>query len=468
MTADSSVGETKVISLYQSHKKLYPKSVSGRFDRLRWVLVFLTQAIFYGLPWLPWNDRQAVLLDLVARKFYIFGWIFWPQDVLYLAFLLIVSAYALFFVTAIAGRVFCGYACPQTVYTEIFMWIEQRIEGDRLARMRLDEAPWSANKALRKGLKHSLWILLALWTGFTFVGYFTPIHTLAREVATGTLGGWEIFWTLFYAFATWGNAGFMREQVCKYMCPYARFQSVMFDRDTLIVTYDEERGEPRGGRKKSADPSALGLGSCVDCSLCVQVCPTGIDIRDGLQYECIGCSACIDVCDTVMDKMHYPRGLIRYATENALAHHWDARQVLRHMLRPRVIFYFVVLVALVAGLLTALALRNPLKVDVIRDRRVLAREVEGQYIENVYKLNLMNTTEATQRFHVSAEGLPGIRVDRGETINAEAASTATSVVTVRIPVDGGKPGSHEIALRVQAESSDHMRVREKTSFIIPR
>ena len=467
----SATGETKVISLYQSQKKIYAKSVTGRFANWRVAMVLFTQALFYGLAWLPWNGRQAVLFDLTSRKFYIFGWVFWPQDVLYLAFILIVSAYALFFVTAIAGRVFCGYACPQTVYTEIFMWIEEKFEGDRAARMKLDSAPMSANKLWRKGGKHFFWVLIGLWTGFTFVGYFTPIHTLAQEVLTASTTGWETFWILFYAFATWGNAGFMREQVCKYMCPYARFQSVMFDRDTMIVTYDQARGEPRGGRKKSADPVALNLGSCVDCSLCVQVCPTGIDIREGLQYECIGCSACIDVCDTVMDKMTYPRGLIRYSTENALEKRWDTAAIRKHMLRPRIIIYFAVLLILIAGLLGSLAMRNPLKVDIIRDKRVLAREIEGKYIENIYKLNVMNTTEQAQRFTVSVDGLSDIRIDRGAQIEAESASTAASVLTIRIPVEVAekvKAGSHTIFLTVKSDADVGISVREKAVFLIPR
>ena len=464
----STTGETKVVSLYQSQKKIYAKSVTGRFANLRWLMVFVTQAIFYGLAWLPWNGRQAVLFDLGARKFYIFDWIFWPQDVLYLTFILIVSAYSLFFVTAIAGRVFCGYACPQTVYTEIFMWVEKKFEGDRAARMKLDQAPMSLDKVWRKGGKHLAWVLIGLWTGFTFVGYFTPIKTLAHEVLTATTGPWETFWILFYGFATWGNAGFMREQVCKYMCPYARFQSVMFDRDTMIVTYDKERGEPRGGRKKTADTKALNLGSCVDCSLCVQVCPTGIDIRDGLQYECIGCSACIDVCDTVMDKMSYPRGLIRYSTENAVEKHWDAAAIRQHMLRPRILIYFAVLVLLVAGLLTSLALRNPLKVDVIRDRQVLAREVEGRFIENVYKLNVMNTAEQTQKFVVTAEGLTDISIARGAQIVAEPASTAAAVLAVRVPIETVKPGSHPIRFKIQSETDPAIHVDEKSVFLIPR
>jgi cytochrome c oxidase accessory protein FixG len=466
--AVSEAVETKVVSLYQSSQKIYAKSVKGRFANLRIAMVIITQAVFYGLAWLPWNDRQAVLFDLTARKFYIFGWVFWPQDVLYLTFILIVSAYSLFFVTAIAGRVFCGYACPQTVYTEVFMWMENWFEGDRASRMRLDKAPRSFDKAWRKGGKHVVWILIALWTGFTFVGYFTPIRTLWDEVLSFNLGPWETFWMLFYAFATWGNAGFMREQVCKYMCPYARFQSVMFDRDTMIVSYDAARGEPRGSRKKGEDYAVKNLGSCIDCSLCVHVCPTGIDIREGLQYECIGCSACIDVCDTVMDKMNYPRGLIRYSTENALESKWEAKAIRQHLLRPRIVVYSVVLVALVAGLLSALALRNPLKVDVIRDRRVLAREVEGRYIENVYKLNVMNTSERAQRFEISVDGLASIAVSRGAEIAVEGASNAAGAVAVRVPVEQIKTGSYPIYFNIVSLDDSAISTREKSSFLVPK
>jgi len=460
--------EAQVVQLYAPHRKIYAKSVTGRFASIRWLMVLLTQAIFYGLAWIPWNGRQAVLFDLGTRKFYIFGWVFWPQDVLYLTFILIVSAYLLFFVTAIAGRIFCGYACPQTVYTEIFMWVEKKFEGDRAARMKLDQAPMSFEKAWRKGGKHLVWILIGLWTGFTFVGYFTPIRELSHEVLTATTGPWETFWILFYGFATWGNAGFMREQVCKYMCPYARFQSVMFDRDTMIVTYDQERGEPRGGRKKNADAKALNLGACVDCSLCVQVCPTGIDIRNGLQYECIGCSACIDVCDTVMDKMNYPRGLVRYSTENAVEKHWDAKAIREHMLRPRIIIYFTVLMLLVGGLLAALLLRNPLKVDVIRDRRILAREVDGRYIENVYKINIMNTGETSEQFVLTASGLPDIAVARGGEVQADGGVMTESSIALRIPIDSVKSGSHTVHLKIESKGARKLSVDEKTVFLVPR
>jgi cytochrome c oxidase accessory protein FixG len=314
-----------VVSLYQKSQKIYPRAVSGWFMRWRWTLVFATQLVFYGMPWLQWNGRQAVLFDLAARRFYIFDLVLYPQDFIFLTGILIICAYSLFLFTAVAGRLWCGYACPQTVYTEIFMWIERRIEGDRVARMKLDASPWTFDKVWRKTAKQGAWLALGLWTGFTLVGYFTPIKTLWAESFTLSFGPWEWFWVLFYGFATYGNAGWMREQVCKYMCPYARFQSAMFDKDTLIISYDPARGDPRGSRSRKADPKALGLGDCIDCLLCVQVCPTGIDIRKGLQYECIGCAACIDVCDGVMDKMNYPRGLIRYATQNSMTNAWTPR-----------------------------------------------------------------------------------------------------------------------------------------------
>jgi len=298
----NSVAEAPV-TLYKSRVKIHPRSVSGIFTNWRWIFVWQTQALYYGLPWLQWNDRQAVLFDLVNRKFYIFGLVLWPQDVFFLAIILIISAYALFLFTAVAGRLWCGYACPQTVYTEIFLWIEAKIEGDRSARIKLDKSPMDARKFRLRALKFGAWGLLALWTGFTLVGFFSPILELWDSFWAWTLGPWETFWIFFYGFMTYLFAGIMREQVCLYMCPYARFQSVMFDPDTLVITYDAERGEPRGQRKKGADLKSIGKGECVDCSLCIQVCPTGIDIRNGLQYECIGCAACIDVCDEVMAKM---------------------------------------------------------------------------------------------------------------------------------------------------------------------
>ncbi len=454
-------------SLYAAHKKIYARSVTGTFATWRWILVWVTQIIFYGLCWLEWNGRQAVLFDLVERKFYIFGLVFWPQDVFYLAVLLIISALALFLFTAIAGRLFCGYACPQTVYTEIFMWVEKLFEGDRPARMKLDAAPLGARKLGRKAAKHFVWLAIALWTGFSFVGYFTPIRTLAGAALHWQLGPWETFWIFFYGFATWGNAGFMREQVCKYMCPYARFQGVMFDPDTLIVTYDAARGEPRGARSKKADHKTSGKGDCVDCGICVQVCPTGIDIRDGLQYECIGCSACIDACDQVMDKMDYPRGLIRYSTEHALAERWGRKQIIAHILRPRTLLYGAILSAIVIAAAAGLALRQPLKVDVIRDRATLAREVEGGLVENVYRLQIMNLAEEPRRFALAVTGMPGIQIATEPIVEIPPAATQAVSVRVRVEPDAGKRGSNPIFFEVRALNHDEVFVREKASFLLP-
>ncbi|HEX7641577.1 MAG TPA: cytochrome c oxidase accessory protein CcoG [Burkholderiaceae bacterium] len=464
--------QVAVVKMYKAREEIYPREISGRFASLRWACVWLTQLVFYGLPWLSWNGRQLVLFDLGARKFYIFGLVLWPQDFIYLAALLIICAYSLFLFTAVAGRVWCGYACPQTVYTEIFMWVERHLEGTRSARMRLAKQPWSAEKIARKGGKHLAWAAIALWTGLTFVGYFTPIHTLVRESASLTLGPWEWFWVIFYAFATYGNAGWMREQVCKYMCPYARFQSAMFDKDTLIVTYDSARGEPRGARSKreaaAEQKQGAKQGDCIDCSMCVQVCPTGIDIRKGLQYECIGCAACIDACDMVMDKVGQPRGLILYSTDHAMRNGWSLAQVRAHVLRPRVLIYTGLLLLIVTAFFTSLALRTPLKLDVIRDRGSMGREVEDGMIENVYRLQVMNTAEKRRRLHIVVHGIDGIRLATPDTIDIDG--TTSQAVPVRVRVAGGSalPGSNRITFELQSEDGDRLDVREKAVFIVPR
>jgi len=451
--------------LYAIRQVIQPRAVHGVFANWRVALVLLTQAMYYGLPWLQWDNRQAVLFDLAARKFYIFGLVFWPQDFVYLTGLLVLAALALFLFTAVAGRLWCGYACPQTVYTEIFMWVESWLEGDHLARRKLDKSPWSANKLRRRGLKHFVWVLIALWTGFTFVGYFTPIQTLAAEVMSASLGPWETFWILFYGFATWGNAGFMREQVCKYMCPYARFQSVMFDSDTLTVTYDTSRGEPRGSRSKKADHKALGLGDCVDCSVCVQVCPTGIDIRDGLQYECIGCAACIDGCDQIMDKMGYPRGLIRYTTENVVKGKYPDSGILKHVLRPRTIIYTVLLALLSGAFVYSLATRVPLRVDVIRDRVALSKETDEGLIENVYRLQIINKDGRPHRYTLQAQGIDGLQV-----VTASREIAAAPLQTIDIPVSliadpvELKGRSIEVTFTIQAIDDPHILDEVATKF----
>jgi cytochrome c oxidase accessory protein FixG len=454
-------------SLYEVHRKVYPRAVSGWFATWRWTMVWFTQLLYYGTCWLTWNGRQAVLFDLVHRKFYIFGMVFWPQDVIFLTVLLIISAYSLFLFTAVGGRLWCGYTCPQTVYTEIFLWIEHVIEGDRAARMRLDNAPLSVEKVFRKGLKYAVWGAVALWTGITFVGYFTPIKTLLASLTSFSLGPWETFWILFYGSATYLFAGKLREQVCKYMCPYARFQGVMFDQDTLTVTYDTARGEPRGSRRKGVEPASIGKGDCVDCSICVQVCPTGIDIRNGLQYECIGCAACIDACDQVMEKMEYPKGLIRYSTAHAIKARWGWKEILRHVLRPRIVIYSVILWVIIIAFVWGLAARSPLRVDVIRDRAILAREVEGGLIENVYRLHVMNIAEAPRHYRVSVTGLPDIGLAGDTLLSLPAEADATYTLHVRVPAGAGKNGSNLIHFDVQAIEDPKLISHEKATFLIP-
>lgn len=476
-------------TLADVRQKIYARSVMGVFARWRIALVLLTQVLFYGLPWLNWNGRQAVLFDLGARKFYIFDMVLWPQDVIYLTLLLIISALGLFLFTAIAGRLFCGYACPQTVYTEIFMWIERKVEGDRVARIRLDESPLSVRKVRIKATKHALWLVVAFWTGFSFIGYFAPIRGLAHDLLALTLGPWQWFWLVFYSVATWGNAGFLREQVCKYMCPYARFQSVMVDRDTLVVTYDATRGEPRGARSRKLDHRAQGMGDCVDCSICVQVCPTGIDIRQGLQYMCIGCGACVDACDQVMDKLDYPKGLIRYTSEKGILEKLSPKEIRRNLFRPRVLIYSKLMLILVAVFIGALATRTTLRVDVIRDRGMLGREVAGGLIENVYRIQLINASEQALVLSLGVEGLPGMTValaDRGSVplagvkqdepiqsasrIQVPSASNRLIAVVVRAPAEAGKLGTQPIRFVTKSLGPDGAvlsEINEASSFIFP-
>ncbi|MYM29333.1 cytochrome c oxidase accessory protein CcoG [Duganella sp. CY15W] len=457
--------QEQVIKMYAKREEIYPREIDGRYARLRWLFVWLTQLAFYCTPWLQWNGRQALLFDLTTRKFYIFGLVLWPQDFIYLAALLIISAYLLFLATAIAGRVWCGFACPQTVYTEIFLWIERKIEGQRSARIALDRQPPSLRKYAKKSAKHLAWGAVALWTGFTFVGYFTPITELMGEVVTLNFGPWEWFWVLFYGFATYGNAGWMREQVCKYMCPYARFQSSMFDRDTLIITYDSQRGEPRGPLSKNTHGNG---GSCIDCSLCVQVCPTGIDIRHGLQYECIGCAACVDACNNVMDKTGQARGLIRYSTERAMEDHMTPTEIRRRAMRPRVKIYTAVLGLIVLATCSALFLRTPLKLDVIRDRGSMGREVEDGMIENVYRLQIMNTSEKAHLYKIEVGGLPTLAQATADHVMVEATETKAYPVRLRVAHGTGQTGSNKIQVTLTAVDDPSLHVKESAVFIVPR
>jgi len=450
------IGDYEYGQLYRSENKIYPREVKGRFATFRKVSMLMLLGMFYGGPWLEWGGRQAVLFDLPARKFYIFGLTMWPQDFIYLALLLIILAVSLFFFTALAGRVWCGFACPQTVWTEAFTWIERLLEGDRSKRMKLDKAPWTFDKIWRKSAKQILWITLALFTGFTFVGYFVDIRSLSGHLLNLTAGPWEWFWVIFYGFATYGNAGFMREQVCKYMCPYARFQSAMFDMDTLVIAYDEERGEPRGARRRGTNLKNSSLGACIDCTICVQVCPTGIDIRDGLQYECIGCAACIDACDQIMDKMNYPRGLIRYSTENAILHQSYS------IIRPRTIIYSLVLIVLVAIMVSSIVLREPVILDVLRDRNTLYRDVGRQGIANSFTLRIVNKNNTDHEYMLSVSGLDGIRIQGETRVVVGGESVFTLPITVTAPHESAVGGK---TIEFVLESADgSIRIVEESRF----
>jgi cytochrome c oxidase accessory protein FixG len=445
-------------SLYAAHQKIYPREVDGRYARLRVLAVLALLGVFYGLPWLNWGGRQAVLFDLPARKFYIFGLTFFPQDFFFLSWLLIIAALSLFFFTALAGRLWCGYACPQTVWTEVFIWMERLTEGKRARRMKLDQAPVGMRKILQKFSKYSLWAAFAAFTGFAFVGYFAPIRSLAGTALEGKLGGWELFWIVFYGFATFGNAGFLREQVCKYMCPYARFQSAMFDRDTLIISYDAARGEPRGARRRGTAGRAAGLGDCVDCTRCVQVCPTGIDIRRGLQYECIACAACIDTCNAVMDQLQLPRGLVRYSTQAEL----DGRRA--HILRPRILLYAAGLALLIGGFAYAVTHRHLVDMDVLRDRNALYRQLDDGRIENVYTVRIINKDQHGHRFVLTVLNLQDAVIDADTpTQSVQAEEVKTVVVRVRVP-GTIEHGGHDFVILARSVDEPSLSVTSRARF----
>ena len=410
---DFAPAEVSEMDLYQKRERIYTRKIEGFFQRIRLFTGWPLLLGYFGLPWLLWDGRQAILFDLPARKFYIFGLTFWPQDFSILMWVLALSAFALFFVTTLFGRVWCGYSCPQTVWTSIYMWVEQMTEGSRNQRIRLDKAPWSLSKLRKKLSKHLLWLFVAYLTGFTFVAYFVPIYSLSYQALTWSLTPWPLFWIFFFTLSTYINAGWMREQLCMYACPYARFQSVMFDSNTLVVTYDQTRGEPRGSRKRTSDKSTSdksissdtsSQGSCIDCELCKQVCPTGIDIRDGLQFQCIGCALCIDACNSVMDKMGYEKDLIKYSTENG------SGGKLELLFRPKVVGYGLAMIIITSLMLNSLYHRIPLELDIIRDRNQLYQtdNRNGEvFINNSYTLKILNKSQKDHTYSVDISELNG-------------------------------------------------------------
>ncbi|MGK0544101.1 cytochrome c oxidase accessory protein CcoG [Halomonas cupida] len=445
-------------SMYESRRHIYVREMKGVFQRARRAANWALMLGFLLLPWVPWGDRPAVWFDLPGREFHIFAATFYPQEFVLLSWLLIICAFGLFFITVFAGRVWCGYTCPQSVWTFLFIWVEHRVEGPRNRRIKLDKRALDADKLLRKSAKHAIWLIIAAATGITFVGYFTPIKGLVVDLATLSANGWSYFWVGFFIVFTYLNAGWLREQVCLYMCPYARFQSVMFDRDTLIVSYDYHRGEPRGPRKRSADPTEQGLGHCIDCELCVQVCPTGIDIRDGLQYQCITCAACIDACDSVMDKMGYPRGLVRYTTEHAL----DGNKT--HLLRPRLIGYLVALLVMIGLFISTLADRTPLDVDVERDRARLFQTLSDGRIANSYAITVRNLDNQAHRYLIEVTGIEGLQSDT-ESLEVPANASRQLVMTLSVNPALMEQRSADISVRLHAEDDPSVAVERESRFI---
>ncbi|KJK05844.1 MULTISPECIES: cytochrome c oxidase accessory protein CcoG [Pseudomonas] len=443
-----------------SDGKIHTRSFTGLFRNLRLTGAGFLFLLFFGTVWLNWNGRQAVLWDLAESKFHIFGATFWPQDFILLSALLIICAFGLFAITVFAGRVWCGYTCPQSSWTWIFMWCEKVTEGDRNQRIKLDAAPWGLSKLARRSAKHTLWLAISLLTGLTFVGYFTPIRPLTEELFTLQLGGVSLFWILFFTGATYINAGWLREAVCMHMCPYARFQSVMFDKDTLAIAYDPSRGESRGPRKKDSDYKAKGLGDCIDCQMCVQVCPTGIDIRDGLQMECIGCAACIDACDSIMDKMGYARGLVGYKSEHNL------QGGKTNWLRPRLLGYVTALVVMIGALVIALQQRPMVSMDVIKDRGLFRENNLGQ-IENIYTLKVINKTQQAQHYRLRLVDAEGFELHGKTEFTLDAGEMSELPVSVAMLAERAQSSSREIGFEISDSDEPGVSSVAHSRFVAP-
>lgn len=453
-------GVTKSVALYSSRTKIYVKKIKGFFQGIRRVSLWMLMIMYFAVCWVSINGQQLVHFDLPARKFHLFGITFWPQDFVLLSLALIICAFGLFFITTLFGRVWCGYTCPQTAWTFIFMWIEEKVEGSRNQRMKLDKAASSFEKFRKKAVKHTLWVLVAFGTGLTFVGYFYPIRELVPDILTfNNLGGWTYFWIGFFTVATYLNAGWVREQVCLYMCPYARFQSVMFDPDTLIVSYDQKRGDPRGSRKRNTEHQKQGLGDCVDCGMCVQVCPTGIDIRDGLQYECIGCALCIDACDSIMEKMDYEPGLISYTTEMRL------RGKVSHILRSKSVAYAAVLTVMIISFAALIYTRVPLQIDVIKDRGALFQMTGLGQIENSYELKIMNMSDQDHRFSIAVAGLEGIKITTNREVNVASGEILSLPTSVEADPTKMETSNYTIEFLVQAMGDTELSATSESRFL---
>jgi cytochrome c oxidase accessory protein FixG len=442
---------------YNLRSHIYVRAVKGVHQALRKKLGFVFLALFALVPWIPYGDKQAVLFDIANQQFNIFGLTLWPQDLTLFATILIISAYALFFVTTFYGRVWCGYMCPQTVWTFIYIWFDEKIEGSANKRRKLDSMPLCWEKIWKKGLKHTAWAIVALLTALTFMAYFVPAKDVFIDFFTFQTSAAVTGWTLFFAICTYLNAGWMREIMCLHMCPYARFQSSMFDKDTFTVTYDFQRGEKRGPRSRKKDPKELGLGDCIDCNLCVQVCPTGIDIRNGLQYECINCGACIDACDETMEKMKYEKGLISYTTEHSL----EGKPT--KIIRPKLYGYLAIIGIIFIGFIYQVTSRIPLELNIERDRNALYRENNEGLIENTYTLQILNKSQEDNVYVIDIEGLKDYQYYGKQQVNVKAGEVYQTPISVAVdPYDLAKPVT-DIKITVTSEDGE-VKVYEESRF----
>lgn len=453
---------TKNLPIYKAATidgQIFTRSFSGRFRNLRLVGAGFLALLFFGTSWMNWNGHQAILWDLDTRQFHVFGTTFWPQDFMLLSLVMIIGAFLLFAVTMVAGRVWCGYTCPQSVWTWAFMWVENITEGDRNQRIKLAAAPRSFSKLIKRTGKHSLWLAMSIATGIAFVGYFIPVRELTLNLLQLEWLTTSAIWVFIVAALTYVNAGWVREKVCLHMCPYARFQSVMFDRDTLVISYDAARGDARGSRKKEDNPAELGLGDCIDCYMCVQVCPTGIDIRDGLQMDCIGCAACIDACDDVMDKMGYARGLVSYTSEAVLAGEPT------RILRPRLVAYATAIVIMLGALWFALDARELVDMSVVKDRTVLYRKNSDGNIVNVYRLKITNKTQMSAHYELHIANDTRLSLTRTFTLDlkpGEIVDMPMSVVMKGASAESGMTHFDFVLV-----DSNGVTTREAANFIYP-
>jgi cytochrome c oxidase accessory protein FixG len=453
----------QTVSLYEKWRKIYPLWVSGGWQAWRRVVLVVLLLVFYVGPWLSWNGEPGFRIDLAHRRFTLFWQTFVPEEFVLLAWLLLIAALSLFTVTVAAGRVFCGWACPQTIWSLVYFSIERWVEGDRAARIRLDRGRWRLDRIRKKALKYSLWTLVALSISITFVGFFEPIRELLPRIARLDLSRGELIALILPAAASFLFSGVLREQVCFHMCPYARFQSVMFDRDSLIISYDVERGEPRGKRRRDADLATIDLGSCIDCKKCVNVCPTGIDIRDGLQYQCIGCAACVDACTDVMAQMGYGESLVRYSSENAD----EGRRV--HWLRPRLVGYATLLLVMVSAFSVALVSRVPVGFDVFRDRARLYREGWDGSVENVYTLRVANRGSSPHEYRIDVESELPVEYDGPASVRVDPGAAESIPVRLKLPGDAARnAGSSDVRFRVEALDEADVAREQTSRFHLPR